>query len=115
MERPLHGSWALVPAGNTIAAREMPENNSKQVRRVRSPCPCFAGPIISARADGVSRGTITTILEGGEVSPAVLAWIADVRDVARAPVPGAEVPSSAPSPLVPPPPPPRRPAVVSCG
>jgi nucleoside-diphosphate-sugar epimerase len=52
------------------------------------------GPILSSRADGVSRRTISGILEGGEISHDLLPWLCDVRDVARAHVLGAENPKA---------------------
>ena len=49
----------------------------------------LAGPVLSGRADGVSKETVTAILEGkgGSIMP----WVVDVRDIGRAHVLGIEV------------------------
>ena len=51
-----------------------------------------AGPVLSGRADGVSKETITGILEGKK-SP-IQPWVCDVRDIGRAHVAGMEVHST---------------------
>lgn len=48
-----------------------------------------AGPVLSSRADGVSKETVTAIIEGkgGSIMP----WVCDVRDIGRGHVAGIEV------------------------
>ena len=48
-----------------------------------------AGPVLSGRADGVSKETVTSILEGKKGS--IMPWVVDVRDIGRAHVLGIEV------------------------
>ena len=48
-----------------------------------------AGPVLSGRADGVSKETVTGIIEGKKGS--IMPWVVDVRDIGRAHVLGIEV------------------------
>jgi nucleoside-diphosphate-sugar epimerase len=50
------------------------------------------GPIISGRTDATSIQKVKSILEGGD--PTIIAWVCDVRDIARAHILAAETPSA---------------------
>ncbi|KAL0048803.1 hypothetical protein WJX82_011518 [Trebouxia sp. C0006] len=75
------------------AEREAWEISKKHKFELVTICPTFVlGPVISNRADATSILEVKGLIEG--TNDSVMPWVCDVRDIARAHILAAEVPSA---------------------